>query len=42
MAFPMSGNIENIAKNYAKEFSYTNNHISNYISDEYSMIIYKN
>ena len=35
-------NIENIAKNYAKEFSYTNKHISNYISDDYSIIIYKN
>lgn len=35
-------NIENIAKNYALEFSYTNNHISNYISNEYSIIIYKN
>ena len=34
-------NIENLAKNYVKEFSYTNNHISNYISDEYSIILYK-
>ncbi len=38
----MKNNIENIAVNYAKEYSYTNNHISNYISDEYSIIIYKN
>lgn len=35
-------NIENIAKNYANEFSYTSNHISKYISNEYSIIIYKN
>ena len=35
-------NIENIVVNYANEYSYTNNHISNYISDEYSIIIYKN
>ena len=34
-------NIENLAKNYAKEFSYTNNHIINYMSDEYSIILYK-
>jgi len=34
-------NIENLAKNYAKEFSYTNNHIINYISDQYSIILYK-
>jgi len=34
-------NIENLAKKYAKEFSYTNNHIINYMSDEYSIILYK-
>ena len=34
-------NIEKLAKNYAKEFSYTNNHIINYMSDEYSIILYK-
>jgi len=34
--------IEKIAKDYAKEFYYTNNHISNYISDKFSIIIYKN
>ena len=34
-------NIEKLAKNYAKEFSYTNNHIINYISEEYSIILYK-
>jgi len=34
-------NIENLAKNYAKEFSYTNNHIISYMSDEYSIILYK-
>ena len=38
----MKNNIENIVVNYANEYSYTNNHISNYISDEYSIIIYKN
>jgi len=34
-------NIENLAKIYAKEFSYTNYHIINFISDEYSIILYK-
>lgn len=34
--------IEKIAKDYVKEFYYTNNHISNYISDKFSIIIYKN
>ena len=38
----MKNNIENIAVNYANEYSYTNNHISNFISDEYLIIIYKN
>ena len=35
-------NIGKIAKDYAKEYYYTNNHISNYISNKYSIIIYKN
>ena len=35
-------NIEKIAKDYAKEYYYTNNHISNYISNQFSIIIYKN
>ena len=35
-------NVEKIVKNYAKEYSYTNNHISKYFSDEYTIIIYKN
>ena len=34
--------IEKLAKDYATEFYYTNNHISNYISDKFSIIIYKN
>ena len=35
-------NIEKIAKDYMKEYYYTNNHISNYISNQFSIIIYKN
>ena len=36
-------NIELFAQNYAKEFIYTNNHISQYFSNnEYSFILYKN
>ena len=35
-------NIEKLAKDYVKEYYYTNNHISNYISNQFSIIIYKN
>ena len=31
-----------LAMNYAKEYIYANNHISSFISDSYSIIIYKN
>ena len=34
--------VEILAKSYASEFSYTNNHISSYKNDNYSIIIYKN
>ena len=34
--------IESIAKSYATEFNYTNNHISTYNNDEYNLLIYKN
>ena len=33
---------ENLARNYAKEFAYTNNHVSIYSNNIYSIIIYKN
>ena len=33
---------EILAKNYAKEFAYTNNHVSIYTNNIYSIIIYKN
>ena len=38
----VSRNIENYAKIYSEEFSYTNNHISQFISNKYNIIIYKN
>ena len=34
--------LENIAKSYSEEFSYTNRHISQYINKEYNMILLKN
>ena len=34
--------IEKIAKNYAKEFQYTDNHISVYKNNIYSITLYKN
>ena len=33
--------IENIAKKYAEEFKYTDNHISTFSNDEYNVLIYK-
>ena len=33
---------EILAKNYAKEFTYTNNHVSIYTNNIYSIVIYKN
>ena len=37
-----SNNIKLCASNYAKEYSYTNNHISKYDNEIYSYILYKN
>ena len=34
--------VETLSKTYAKEFSYTNNHISQFKNSEYNIIIYKN
>ena len=34
--------INEIAKNYAKEFYYTNNHISQFIAENYMILFYKN
>ena len=34
--------IENIVKSYSEEFSYTDNHLSQYKNSEYNIIIYKN
>ena len=35
-------NVQLVAKNYAKEFYYTVNHISKFISQNFTMILYKN
>ena len=37
-----SNNIKLCASNYAKEYSYTNNHISKYDNEIYSYILFKN
>ena len=40
--FLKEGGVENIAKTYAKEFSYTEKHISLFKNDIYSIMLYKN
>ena len=35
-------NVKLVAKNYANEFYYTVNHISRYLSQNYTMVLYKN
>ena len=39
--FLKGGGVENIAKTYAKEFTYTNKHISLYKNEVYSIMLYK-
>ena len=39
--FLKEGGVENIAKTYAKEFTYTNKHISLYKNEVYSIMLYK-
>ena len=39
--FLSSGSIDFNAKQYAKEFNYTNNHVSHYYNSVYSILIYK-
>ena len=34
--------LENIVKSYSEEFSYTNKHISQYVNNDYNMILLKN
>ena len=40
--FLKEGGVEKIAKTYAKEFNYTNNHISLFKNEVYSIMLYKN
>ena len=39
--FLSSGGVDTTAKNYAKEFSYTNKHVSQYYNSIYSILLYK-
>ena len=39
--FLMSGGVDATAKNYAKEFDYTNKHVSQYYNSIYSILLYK-